>query len=181
MSNENKPKKNKVVKILKWFGIILIFLLIILISVPFLFKDKIIQIVKEETNKQLNAKVNFGEFDLSIFSSLPDFRFNIKDVSVANVGEFEGDTLLSLGSLQLDLNLMSVINGEQYKIKSIILERPRVNVHVLSDGKANYDITKPSTDTSKTPSDTSKTKFKLNLNKLQISDAYINIMISKAT
>ena len=173
MNTEVKLKKSKMGKILKWSGISLLALLILLISAPFVFKNKIVQIVKEETNKQLNAKVDFGDFDLSLFSSFPDFRFKIKNVSVANTGDFEGDTLLRLDALELDLNLMSVIKGDQYKIKSIILDRPKINVHILPNGKANYDITKPSTDTLATPEDTTATKFNLSLKTFKISDGGI--------
>jgi hypothetical protein len=50
--------------------------------------------VKEEANKSLNAKVDFGDFYLTLFSSFPDFRFKIQNVSVINVEPFAGDTLV---------------------------------------------------------------------------------------
>ena len=173
MSTEQKVKKSLVSKLLKWTGVLILIVILALFSVPFLFKDKIIQLVKDETNKNLNAKVNFGDFDLSVFSSFPDLRFNIENVTVANKGEFEGDTLVSLGELKVDLNLMSVINGEQYKIKSIELSKPKIYVHVLPNGSANYLITKADTDTSTTVEDTAQTKFKLNLKSFSISDGDI--------
>ena len=60
-------------KFLKWTGISLLLLIVLLIALPFMFKGKLIQLAKDEANKNLNAKVDFGEFDLSIFSSFPDF------------------------------------------------------------------------------------------------------------
>ncbi|MGZ3864994.1 MAG: hypothetical protein ACXVC6_11625 [Bacteroidia bacterium] len=161
-------------KFLKWTGISLLILLVLVIALPFMFKGKLIQLAKDEANKSLNAKVDFGEFDLTIFSSFPDFRFSINNVSVVGVGDFEKDTLAYLKKLQLDVNVMSVINGDKIKVKEIILTEPKVNAIVLHDGKANWDITKPSADTTTTAPDTAKTKFKLSLKKFKITKAQIS-------
>jgi len=159
-------------KSLKWIGIIVALLLVFIIAAPFLFKDKIIAMVKEETNKQLNAKVDFGDFSLTLISSFPNFSFSIDNVSIANIGEFEGDTLFSAKNLSTTVDLMSVIKGEQYKIRSVTLDHPRIHAEVLVNGKANWDITKP--DSSATPEESSEaTKFKMSLKKLEIINAFI--------
>lgn len=46
--------------------IILVILIGAAIALPFIFKDKIIAKVKSEINNNINATVNFGEFDLSV-------------------------------------------------------------------------------------------------------------------
>ncbi|MCK6641572.1 MAG: AsmA family protein [Bacteroidia bacterium] len=169
-----KKKKSLLGRILKWSGITLVLLLITAIALPFLFKDKIIALAKEEMNNNLNATVTFGEFDLSLISSFPDFRFSISDFTIVGKDKFEGDTLTKIPSLKLDLDLMSVISGEQYKINSIQLERPRIFALVLPDGSANWDITKPSTDTAAAaPTSSEPTKFKMTLSNLEINNAYI--------
>jgi hypothetical protein len=171
-SSSAKPKKSLLGRILKWSGITLVLLLIVAIALPFLFKDKIIEIAKNEINKNVNAKVSFGEFDLSLLSSFPDFRFSINDVKVVGIKEFEKDTLANIPALKFDLDLMSVISGDKYKINSISLDKPRIQVKVLKDGKANYDIAKPSADTAAAaPSE--PTKFSLALKELEINNAYI--------
>lgn len=175
MSTE-QPKKKKSLfrRILKWSGLSFLFLLILVIIAPFIFKDKLIQLVKDEANKSLNAKVDFGEFDLTLFSSFPDFRFKIQNVSVANVELFLGDTLAFVKELSIDLNIKSVISGDQYQVNSLVINEPRINAIVLNDGKANWDITKPSVDTTAAePIDTSATKFALKLKTLEINHAHI--------
>ena len=159
-------------KILKWLGILLLLLLIFIIAAPFMFKGKIIAFVKEEANKQLNAKVDFGEFDLTLLSSFPNFTLSIDKVSVANIGVFEGDTLLSVKNLTATVDLMSVINGDQYKIRGVLLDGPRIHAIVLADGKANWDITKPDS-TPAAAASTEPTKFKMSLKKLEIRNAHI--------
>ncbi|MFI5164610.1 MAG: AsmA-like C-terminal region-containing protein [Bacteroidia bacterium] len=160
-------------KILKWLSILLLLLIIFIVAAPFIFKDKITSFVKEEVNKQINAKVDFGEFDLTLLSSFPNFTFSIDKVSVANVGEFQGDTLFSVKNLSATVNLMSVIKGDQYKIRSIVLDNPRINAEVLANGKSNWDITKPSPPTAPETSSGQATKFKMSLKKLQIKNAHI--------
>jgi len=169
-----KVKKSLFKRILKWSGITFLLLLILIIIAPFIFKDKLIEIVKEEANKSVNATVNFGEFDLTLFSSFPDFRFKIQNVSVINVEPFKGDTLAFIKELSFDLNIKSVIAGDKYQINSLVIDQPIINGIVMVDGKANWDIAKASTDTiSAEPVDTSATKFAMKLKSLEIKHANI--------
>ncbi|MDF2436590.1 MAG: hypothetical protein K0Q95_966 [Bacteroidota bacterium] len=171
MSSPEK-KKSLLRRILKWTGITFLVLIILLIAAPFLFKKQIVQKVKDAANQNLNAKVNFGDFDLSLFRSFPDFSLSADSLSIANIGEFEGDTLLSAKNLYISLDLMSVIKGDKYEIHTIVLDHPRINARVLKNGKANWDITKPSADTA--VSDTSASApFKMGLEKFEIKNGYI--------
>jgi uncharacterized protein involved in outer membrane biogenesis len=169
-----KPKKSLLRRILKWTGITLLLIIVLLIAAPFIFKGKIVAIVKEQANANLNAKVDFGDFDLSLISSFPDFRFEINDVSVVGINEFKDDTLAFIKQLKTDINLKSVISGDQYQINSIVIDKPRILGKVLKDGKANWDIAKPSADTAQAaPADTGATKFAMKLKEFKIQDAYI--------
>ncbi len=153
-------------KILKYLFITLFVLLILLIAVPFIFKDKIIEYAKKEINNNLNAKVDFGEIDLGIFSNFPNITLDLNKLIIIGVEDFEKDTLVTFDKLSTELDLFSVF-GDQIKIKGIELNNPKVHIKVLKGGKANWDIMKPSTDTSGT-SDTSATHFKLALKKFEI-------------
>ena len=64
--------------ILKYFGFTFIFLIALIILLPIIFKGKIVDIVKEEANNNLNAKVDFGDFDLSLITTFPNFEFSIQ-------------------------------------------------------------------------------------------------------
>ena len=114
---KNKKKKSLISRILKWTGITFLLLIILLITLPFLFKDQLIQLVKNEANKNLNAKVDFGTFDLSLLSTFPDFTFDIQDVTVDGVDRFEGVRLAEIKNTAIALDLMSVIGGDKIEIK----------------------------------------------------------------
>ncbi len=167
-----KPKKSIARRILKWTGISFLILIILAILLPVIFKGKIIAYAKQEINKSLNANVTFGEFDLTLFSSFPDFRLSIADLKIVGKGNFSKDTLANLPLLKVDLDLMSVISGSQYKINSISLDKPRISARVLANGNANWDIVKADTTPAKETS-SEPTKYKLSLKKFSITNGYI--------
>jgi hypothetical protein len=131
-------------KFIKIFSISFLVLLIILISLPFVFKGKIIEIAKEQINNQVNAEIGFGKFDLSFISTFPNFTFEINDVTVDGIEEFEGVRLASIGKTEFALDLMSVIKGEKIRVKKLGMTNPEIHVIVLENGKANWDIAKSS-------------------------------------
>lgn len=173
--NTQQPKKKKslIKRILKWTGITFLVLIVGVIAAPFIFKDKLVQLVKDQANQNLNAKVDFGAFDLTLFSSFPDFRFKIQNVSVINVEPFAGDTLAYIKQLSFDLNIKSVISGGPYQINSVTIDDSKINAAVMHDGKANWDIAKPSTDTTKAVAASEPTKFNVKLKSLKINHSDI--------
>ncbi len=161
-------------KVLKITGITLLVLLVLIISLPFMFKGKIIDIVKEQANANLNAKVDFGEFDLGLISTFPNFNFSIDNVTVDGVDKFEGTQLANIKNLSLKVDLMSVISGDEIKIKSIYIEEPTVNAVVLADTSANWDIAKATEEIEEEVVEEETSPFKLNLQDLTIKNAKIN-------
>jgi len=174
-------------KILKISGIVILVLLLIIIVVPFLFKNQIKAKVEEEINMNLNARVHFESLNLSLIKSFPDFYLSLNGLTVIGKDDFEKDTLLSFKSFSAKLDLVSVIHMKDIKVKAIILDCPKIYALVLKDGKANWDITKPSIDTSKKTdttkavsstktADTAKSQpsaFKVSLKKFAIQNANI--------
>lgn len=159
-------------KILKWTGMILLVLIIAIVSLPFIFKGKIIQIAKDELNNNLNAKAGFGEMDLTLFSSFPYFTLSLNDLSVVGIGDFEGDTLIATKNITFSLNIMSVIKGDEIEIRTVSLDNPHILAKVLKGGKSNWDIAKASADTAAAePSEPSK--FKMKLKSLEIKNGNI--------
>ena len=159
-------------KFFKILGITFIVLLVAALVLPYVFKDKIVAVIKTEANKNLNAKFDFKDFDLSLIKSFPDFLFQLNDLSIIGINEFNNDTLIHAKHINLSVNLMSVIKGEQYKINDITVKDALLQGLVLKDGKANWDITKP--DSSKTPEVAGEpTKFKLQLKKFELANTTI--------
>ena len=163
---------------IKITGIVLGVLIILMIALPFIFKDRIVKIVKEEINNSLNAKVDFDGFGLTLFRSFPDFSFDIQGMTVVGVDRFEGDTLTAIDNIYLSIDLASVISGE-YKINSIEVDHPIINLKVLRDGKTNWDIEKVDSiavakvEESVKEESTDDSKFQMQLQKFTINNAKI--------
>ena len=158
-------------KILKWTGIIVLILLVLLITLPYLFKDKIVSKVKEEANKTLNAKFDFGDFSLSLIRHFPNFSMEIHNLSIINLAPFAGDTLVYAKSVSVTVDLMSVISGSQVKIRSVNLDSPVMNFLVTKEGKPNWDIVKPAAPGGKNESQPSS--FKATLQKYSVENGRV--------
>lgn len=136
-------------KVVKKIAIGLLILLIVVIgaaaALPFIFKDKLHKVAIEEINKTINAKVDFGAVSLTLFRSFPNFSFSLRDFSVTGIDDFEGIPLASGESVDFAVDLLSILSGgNPVRIQSVHLEKPKINILVLEDGRANYDIAKPS-------------------------------------
>lgn len=147
-------------KIVKRFFLALLILIVLLvgsaIALPYIFKDKLVALAKEEINKNVLAKVDFQDVSLSLLRSFPNFSMELSDYSVSGINEFEGITLAAGKSAGFTLDLMSVISSTRpVEILSVTLTEPDVHVVVLPDGRANYDITLPS----EAPADTAAADY----------------------
>ncbi len=152
-------------RILKITGVLMLLLIIAAFAIPYFFKDKIVEKVKTEINKNLNAKVDFSDVDISIFRHFPRVAVKLENLDVSGVGKFDGVKLLHTEGLDLAMDFWNVWNGgNPYEVKSIYVDKPLLNVVVLRDSSANYDITKPTTEKAE-PSN-----FKLTLDDYAVTD-----------
>lgn len=123
-------------------GSILGIFLLLLILIPVLFKDQIFQKVDEQLAKTVNAEVYYDadNISLSLLRNFPNVTASLEDFSVVGRKPFAGDTLIAAERFEIVLDLMSVISGDQMEIKALELENPFIQILVLEDGTANYDI-----------------------------------------
>lgn len=63
---------------LKITGVTVAVILVFMLVLPFMFKDKVIIIVKKEANEMLNAKLDFESLDISLFSAFPECVYRIE-------------------------------------------------------------------------------------------------------
>ncbi|GAB7087194.1 AsmA-like C-terminal region-containing protein [Marinifilum fragile] len=129
-------------KFLKIFGGILVFLLALLIILPYFFKDQIFERVKAEIDNAVDAKVEIGDLSLSMLKNFPNLYIELQNVSVVGKNEFASDTLAFVGRLYTAVDLSSALSGSQIKVGTIVLADSKVKAKVLETGKANWDIVK---------------------------------------
>lgn len=164
--------KKRLKKILKWTGISLLVLIILLILTPIIFKDQIKEMVIEEVNKNLTAELEVGDFDLTFFSTFPNMTIQLYDTKLVGKDEFKGVELISMKKMTAHVGFWSVIAGDQVEVDEIHIEDFLVDVRILEDGKANYDIVKP--DEEKTEEELEEpSNFKLSLQEYSIKNGKI--------
>lgn len=148
-------------KILIVLGVVLIILVAAAFIVPVVFKDKIKAAIDKELAKSLNADVVFDvdKFSLSLFRNFPNLTAEMRDFGVFNREPFAGEYLFAAEALQVEVNLKNVLFGDQLRLKGITLVRPLINIKVLEDGRANYDITFPSEEVQETESASGEFSF----------------------
>lgn len=156
-------------KTLKISGIVLAVLLILLLILPFVFKGKIVEKVKTEINKNLNATVEFGTFRLSLIRNFPNVSLGLDNLKVIGAEPFAKDTLVAIERTHITIDLFSLFGEGAYQIKSISLTRPGLLLKVLKDGTANWDIVKETGEEEETETEA----FVLQLKSLKITEGNI--------
>lgn len=172
----------KLVKIFfKTIIILIAVILVLIIVLPIIFKPQLIEIAKSEINKNVEAKVEFTDFKLNLIRNFPRLYVGLNELSVVGLDEFEGDTLAALKSFSVSVNVLSLLGDEGIKVKSILLDEPKLMAIVLENGLANWDIAKES-DTEEIP-DTSaaeSSSFHIQLQKFEIRNASIGYYDAKS-
>src|SRR5688572_2978099 len=157
-------------KILRISGIVILVVVVALFTLPFLFKGKIITLVKSEINKSLNATTNFDDVDISFFRRFPRVSIQIENLTIAGKDQFAGDTLLQAEKIDASVHLWSIVKGNNMKVYAVNFYEPVIHAIVKKDGSANWDIVKPDT---LTATGTSK-PFQLELQGYSINNGFVS-------
>ncbi len=129
-------------KILKITAAILLLLLLSLFAIPFLFKDQIKAKITDAINEKVDAKISFADADLSLFKSFPQANVSIEKLLIINKAPFAGDTLISLGQINLKMSVKELFKGkeEPINIEAVSTENGLINILFNKDGIGNFDI-----------------------------------------
>jgi uncharacterized protein involved in outer membrane biogenesis len=131
-------------KIFIALGIVLLLVIGALVAIPFFFKDDIIAAVKQAANDSLTATLEFDDVDVSVFRDFPKLSVGLEGLKITNgPGHFEGVRLIDCKRLDVAVDLWAAVFNGKIIIRSLALQQPKIKVYALSDGSANYDITKP--------------------------------------
>ena len=153
---------------------IILFILVLLFTVPILFKEKIRTKVVQVINESVNATVKFDDYKLGFFRNFPNLTFSLNGVSVVGIDKFQNDTLAAFKSFNMVFNLKSLFGNSGYEVKSILVDRAAINVIYLKDGTANYDIMKTAPETAQaTPAASSNPGMKILLKKVIVTNSSI--------
>lgn len=132
--------KNISLKILKWTGIVIAGILLLLFLIPLLFPGKVAAEVKKIANERLDTKLDFSKSKLSFFTHFPSLTVSLDDLSMTGSKPFGNDTLLKADQVAFGINLKRLIFDSEVKINKLYVSNALINVMVNEKGQANYNI-----------------------------------------
>lgn len=157
------------------FLILFIFLVLIigaLLAVPFIFKDELVEVVKEQINQNINATADFAEVDVSLFRSFPHLTLQLSDFTLIGKDRFADIPFLGAKEAGVTVDIRSLFGDQALSIRSVNLDQPNVNVLVLADGAANYDIAIPTEEESAVDT-TAASALEIALQSYEITDGTV--------
>ena len=102
---------------------------------------KLTPVVRDQAQKYISCKSEFGAVELTFFSTFPQFGLKITDFNLINpVGSEVSDTLLKSQTVIASLDFDALWNKSELILNDIQLENVALNAFVNADGKANYDV-----------------------------------------
>lgn len=111
---------------------------------PRVFKDDVLAVLRDQANKDLRATIDFSDIDLSLFRQFPLLSVKIDDLSIVGKEAFDGYPLLACSQAEVAMSIWDLIRSDApLRIKRLFLEDPTIQVLILEDGLANYDLTYP--------------------------------------
>lgn len=141
-------------------------MLVLLLTVPFLFQNQIKDVVKTFLNNNVNAKVDFDDVSLSLLSSFPQANVTVDNLIIINHKPFEGETLATAKSISFDMSvkeLFKTADDGPIVVNAIQIDEALLTIKTDKFGNNNYDITKE-------PENTTTTNDSINNFKLDIED-----------
>lgn len=158
-------------------GLVILVLVIAMIFVPIIFRPQIINMVKSQANKNLNALLDFDDLNLNLLSHFPSVTLTIDKLTIINREPFSGDTLASIDKFQATMNAASLILKRRADISSILIKNPAILLKTSRTGQVNWNIVPPSKERApQAPSDTASA-MNLAIKRYKIENArvaYVN-------
>lgn len=164
------PAKNIILKILKWIGIAIASILLLMFLIPIIFPGTIAQQVKVFANKSLDGELNFTKSRLSFFAHFPSLTVSLDELSLKGSAPFKNDTLLKADEVAFGINLKRLLFDNEIKIDEIYVSDALINVMVNEKGEANYNVYVASKDQ---PKDTTGTGPAIRLDRVDIKNTHI--------
>lgn len=129
-------------KILKIVGVVIVLIAAALFAIPYFFKDQIKAKITQAINEKVDAKVSFADADLSLFKSFPNANVSLQKLVIINKAPFAGDTLVSLGELNLKMSIKELFKdkNEAMTIEGVTSKNGLINIIFNKDGLGNFDI-----------------------------------------
>jgi AsmA protein len=120
---------------LKWIGIVIVAILVILVVVPFLIPiNKFKPTIESKASDALGRKVQLGNLSLSLLTG----SVGIDDVSVSDDPKFNSGPFLTAKTVKVGVELIPLIFSQQLNVTEITVVKPQVTMLKDPSGRWNF-------------------------------------------
>ncbi len=134
-------------KAFKIIGISLLVIILLLVTIPFIFQGKIKDIVKNTINNNVHANVEFSDINLSFIKSFPQAQVNVSDLEITNFAPFKDEKLATIKSISLTISIQELFKKPSdgpVIINTFNIDEALIVLKTNKMGQTNYDIAKKS-------------------------------------
>jgi AsmA protein len=122
-------------KALKWIGIVILALIVILLVVPFLIPvNKFKPTIEQQASEALGRKVQVGNLSLSILRG----SVGMDDLSIADDPKFNSGPFLTAKEVSVGVELWPLIFSKQLNVTEVTIVNPQVMMLKDPSGKWNF-------------------------------------------
>ncbi len=148
-------------------------LIMVLLLVPVLFKDKVSGLVRTEINQRIHGRFDFSKAGLSLIRSFPDLSLSVHDLAVSGADTFAQTRFFEAKAVHVSIDFFKLLrhglNGIQ--LKKIHLEDPVLNLVSTPSGTFNYNDLFQSTSDDSTRSES---ELEIQLKSIKIDQGAFN-------
>lgn len=154
----NDPRKNSWITALKVVGISIASLIVLIVIaiwciIGYYNSDRIVKLIESRSSEFIDGNIYIGKLDYKLFKSYPWLEFEIDTLtliskSLNNVSPADrsklpenSDTLASVNFIKGKINIHDLIH-DKIRVKDIVIRQPEINVVMVNDSLANFDIAK---------------------------------------
>ena len=159
----------RVKKFLFWILILLTTIVVGSFTASYLLRDKIVNYVTTEINKQLLVEINVSKIDFTFWKEFPSAALEFSNVLAHDPSSQNplNDTLFQFEKVYLAFNIDDIYN-EIYTLRSITLKNGSSSLYTDKKNRSNYIFWKTTSDT------TSSSKFSVALDKVTLENIRLN-------
>lgn len=110
---------------------------------PFIFKDRFIEVVKEQIESYVNAEIEFDETRISLFREFPSINIGFNNLDIRGIDDFDSLLLLHAREFNMTTDWKSMIRSKLgIEIHKFNITDAHLNLLINHQDLKNYDIWK---------------------------------------
>jgi hypothetical protein len=149
-------------------GIFILSALALLVTLGFLYQDRIKSMFLASLNEQLKTEILVGDIRLDLVRSFPLASLTFSKVTILGSPNANArDTLLQSDRVQVQFRLMDILRKE-YKVKQVTVHQGFARMELDPEGRSNFDLWEAAEET-----EGQESNFQLDLQRILLTNLHL--------